>query len=126
MDKNDKNVRETIEDCKAKNMLWFLTIPLDFFIVLTALLAFTFQWEISHYGAHHEEIGPPEVTAVTKGDIVFWSIVFAVSAALTVFLLIRWIISLRKCRNKLSAFLISLLLSAVIYPLSIFIIFTVF
>ena len=123
MDKNDKAVRETIEDCKAKNMLWFLTIPLDFFIVVTALLAFTFQWEISHYGAHHEEIGPPEVT---KGDVIFWSIVFAVSAALTVFLLIRWIISLRKCRNKLSAFLISLLLSAVIYPLSIFIIFTVF
>ncbi len=123
MDKNDKNVRETIEDCKAKNMLWFLTIPLDFFIVVTALLAFTFQWEISHYGAHHEEIDPPEVT---KGDVIFWSIVFAVSAALTVFLLIRWIISLRKCRNKLSAFLISLLLSAVIYPLSIFIIFTVF
>ena len=123
MDKNDKAVRETIEDCKAKNMLWFLTIPLDFFIVVTALLAFAFQWEISHYGAHHEEIGPPEVT---KGDVIFWSIVFAVSAALTVFLLIRWIISLRKCRNKLSAFLISLLLSAVIYPLSIFIIFTVF
>ena len=123
MDKNDKAVRETIEDCKAKNMLWFLTIPLDFFIVLTALLAFILQREVGHYGAHNEEVGPPEIT---KGDVIFWSIVFAVSAALTVFLLIRWIISLRKCRNKLSAFLISLLLSAVIYPLSIFIIFTVF
>lgn len=123
MDKNDKAVRETIEDCKAKNMLWFLTIPLDFFIVVTALLAFILQWEVGHYGAHNEEVSPPEIT---KGDVIFWSIVFAVSAALTVFLLIRWIISLRKCRNKLSAFLISLLLSAVIYPLSIFIIFTVF
>ena len=123
MDKNDKAVRETIEDCKAKNMLWFLTIPLDFFIVVTALLAFILQWEVGHYGAHNEEVSPPEIT---KGDVIFWSIVFAVSAALTVFLLIRWIISLRKCRNKLSAFLISLLLSAVIYPLSIFIILTVF
>ena len=123
MDKNDKAVRETIEDCKAKNMLWFLTIPLDFFIVVTALLAFILQWEVGHYGAHNEEVGPPEIT---KGDVIFWGIVFALAAALTVFLLIRWIISLRKCRNKLSAFLISLLLSAVIYPLSIFIIFTVF
>lgn len=122
MDKNDKAVRETIEDCKAKNMLWFLTIPLDFFIVVTALLAFILQWEVGHYGAHNEEVGPPEIT---KGDVIFWSIVFAVSAALTVFLFILWVKNLRKCRNKLSTFLVSFTLSVILTPINIWLIFAI-
>ena len=123
MDKNDETALKTIEGCKAQNVLWLLTIPLDFSIVVTIFSANILQWEIRDYQHRPEEIGSTEVT---RNDIIFVSIIFAVLAVFTVFLMISWIKTLRKCRNKLSSFLISLLLSAVIYPMSVFIIFAIF
>ncbi len=123
MDINDDTAKAIIENCRHRSNVWLLTLPLNFTSIAALTAAILLQISIRSYGATHSDEG--ETYDVTRSWLIFNSVVFLMLTALAVFLFILWVKNLRKCRNKLSTFLVSFTLSVILTPINIWLIFAI-